>query len=251
MSLGLLTCTMDNNSYIKPLRPSREIKIVISVCFLLARLCDRGGCVFVRGCGAVTFSGASRCVPPPVPPHLRARAGPPRVRAAAGRGRGDRASPRAGVGPTPGERGTCSGDGGAALPRQGSRSGPAAVRAQPCRSRRKLPGTPRAARPRGDQSPQARAGGTPRPGRAGGEKGDGGTEIPRQPQGRPRCQRVRRLRLLRGAGSGTQPGTCEDPAPRAEPPGRGRGFLAAPSIIPRVPAAPPSCPGRAVPGALP
>lgn len=59
-----LLFTMDNNSYIKPLRPSREIKIVISVCFLLARLCDRGGCVFVMVSGAVTFSGASA---PPSP----------------------------------------------------------------------------------------------------------------------------------------------------------------------------------------
>lgn len=85
---------MDNNSYIKPLRPSREIKIVISVCFLLARLCDLGGCVFVMVSGAVTFSGATA-----VPSHLRAGKGPRKPPAAAAGaappGGGGSGSPRA------------------------------------------------------------------------------------------------------------------------------------------------------------
>lgn len=178
--LGLLF-TMDNNSYIKPLRPSREIKIVISVCFLLARLCDRGGCVFVRGCGAVTFSGASRCVPRAVPPHLRARAGPPRARTAAGRGRGHRASPRAGVAPTrgneerPGRPGCCP------TPAKEPLRAPAPFEPSPaapgesCREPHGGPG------PAGIDRPVRGPAGTPRPGRARGEKGDGGTETPRQP----------------------------------------------------------------------
>lgn len=39
-ALYQLLFTMDNNSYIKPLEVPGEIKIVISVCFLLARLGD-------------------------------------------------------------------------------------------------------------------------------------------------------------------------------------------------------------------
>lgn len=74
---------MDNNSYIKPLRPSREIKIVISVCFLLARLYDLGGCVFVMVPGAVTFRAV--CA---VPPHRRAGPRRPPAAAAANGGRG-------------------------------------------------------------------------------------------------------------------------------------------------------------------
>lgn len=222
--LGLLF-TMDNNSYIKPLRPSREIKIVISVCFLLARLCDRGGCVFVRGCGAVTFSGASRCVTPPVPP------GPGRASEGAGC---CCPGPAGRDGTNPGERGTSWGSGvlldpgkAAPVPFELSPAAPG----QSCGEPHGRPGPVGIVR-RGPAEPGGKRGtAAPRP------------PCPRQPQGRPRCQRARRLRFLRCAGPGTQPGTCEDRAP-----GRDGGLLAAPGITPRVPAAPPSCPGLRCPG---
>lgn len=220
---------MDNNSYIKPLRPSREIKIVISVCFLLAGLCDRGGCVFVRGCGAVTFSGASRCVPLRC---LRAGPGPPGARAAADRGREPAWD---------GPQGTRSGlgAGGAARARQRS---PGAVRAQPRRSRRKLPGSARAApaRPRGDRSPIL---GPAEPGGKGGR-------WHRDP--RPASPRDGPDVSGRG-GSGSSGGRPGDtaghlraPSPASRAPRRGGGLLgtpALPALLPR------GCGARGAPAA--
>lgn len=100
-----LLFTMDNNSYIKPLRPSREIKIVISVCFLLARLYDLGGCVFVMVPGAVTFSAV--CA---VPPHPRAGPGPEGRRLLPTGGGGAARGARRARGPPPGAAGPSAAD---------------------------------------------------------------------------------------------------------------------------------------------
>lgn len=213
---------MDNNSYIKPLRPSREIKIVISVCFLLARLCDRGGCVFVRGCGAVTFSGASRC---PLR-YRRARPGPPRARLvpAGPRPPGEPAG-RAG---TDRGRENVLGAGGAARPRRRSRSGPRSAPPLPA----KVAGTPR-----GSIGPSEARRGHHGPAEPAGTRG---TEAPRRhasPRDRP---------VVSGRGGSASPGDTgghlrgpspregsRAPSPRASPhacprSGRGCGARGAP-----------------------